>query len=218
MSLPRPMPSKKDVALRLMETADVFVHLDPRPTTVAVPPHLKHAPHLILQVGLNMAVRIPDLQVDDEGISCTLSFSRSPFWCKVPWEAVYALVSHDRRGMVWNDDVPADAGVDFLGKGPIHQVSPPQASVNVHPASAPRAVAALAAQSAGPPDGAQPSRAKKGKRRQIVAAPRAVAPQDFLSVSPPIEPSPSTPSPPSAPAQDPAKPKRQLPSYLRVVK
>jgi hypothetical protein len=55
-----------------------------------------------------MPVPIPDLRLDDDGMSCTLSFNRSPFFCVVPWASVFAMVGEDGRGMVWPDDVPAE--------------------------------------------------------------------------------------------------------------
>lgn len=107
--VPRPLPPKKDVALALLEREpSVFIHLDPRRQGVAVPKWFAGQPQLILQVGLNMAIPIPDLRVDDEGISCTLSFNRAPFQCRLPWHAIWALVSEDQRGMVWPEDIPAD--------------------------------------------------------------------------------------------------------------
>jgi len=102
------LPPKKDVALALLENSSVYVHLDPRADGVTVPPWLRNQPQLVLQVGLNMPVPIPDLSVDTEGVSCTLSFSRSPQFCNVPWNAIYALVGEDGRGMVWPDDVPPE--------------------------------------------------------------------------------------------------------------
>src|SRR5690554_3397570 len=108
MSKTTRLPPKKDVALALLEHSTVFVHLDPRKDDVRVPPWFKKQPQLVLQVGLNMPVPIPDLTLDDEGLSCTLSFSRTPHFCKVPWPAVYALVGENGRGMVWPDDVPAE--------------------------------------------------------------------------------------------------------------
>src|SRR5687768_6057562 len=105
---PTRLPRKKDVALQLLEQATVFVHLDPRAEAVRVPPWFKRQPQLVLQVGLNMAVPIPDLEVDDEGLSCTLSFNRSPFLCVIPWASVFALVDENRQGMVWPDDVPPE--------------------------------------------------------------------------------------------------------------
>jgi stringent starvation protein B len=102
------LPPKKDVALALLERASVFVHLDPRCADVMVPAWLKSQSQLILQIGLNLAVSIPDLTVENEGIACTLSFSRRPHYCRIPWAAVYALVGEDGRGMVWPSDIPAD--------------------------------------------------------------------------------------------------------------
>jgi stringent starvation protein B len=105
---PPRLPPKKDVFLALLEQTSVYVHLDPRQSEVRVPEWFKKEPQLILQIGLNLAVPIRDLFVDDEGASCTLSFSRSPHSCFMPWPAVYALVGEDGRGMVWPDDVPAE--------------------------------------------------------------------------------------------------------------
>src|SRR5277367_977254 len=111
MSSPHPLPPKKEVALALLERSNdrgIFVHLDPRQPSVVVPPWFKKQPQLVLQIGLNMPVPIPDLRLDDDGMSCTLSFSRSPFYCVVPWASVFAMVGEDSRGMVWPDDVPAE--------------------------------------------------------------------------------------------------------------
>src|SRR5580704_1000031 len=58
-----------------------------------------------------MPVPIPDVRVDDEGMSCTLSFNRSPFFCVVPWSSVYAMVGDDGRGMVWPEDVPPEVAL-----------------------------------------------------------------------------------------------------------
>ena len=102
------MPAKKDVALALLESSTVLIHLDPRIEDVRVPAWFKKQPQLVLEVGLNMPVPIPDLSVDDDAVSCTLSFSRSPFFCFIPWSAVYALVGSDGRSMVWPDDVPPE--------------------------------------------------------------------------------------------------------------
>jgi stringent starvation protein B len=102
------LPKKKDVALALLEQASVFIHLDPRKDGVQVPVGFKKQAQLVLQIGLNMVVKIPDLEVDDEGISCTLSFNRRPHYCHMPWASIYALVDESGRGMVWPDDVPPE--------------------------------------------------------------------------------------------------------------
>ena len=102
------LPPKKDVALALLEQASMYIHLDPRADSVQVPTSFKNQPQLVLQVGLNMAVAIPDLHVDEQGLSCTLSFNRTPFLCMIPWPAVFALVGENGQAMVWAEDVPAE--------------------------------------------------------------------------------------------------------------
>jgi stringent starvation protein B len=106
------LPPKKQVALELLEGASLFVHLDPRADDVQVPSQFHGQTQLVLQLGLNMAVAITDLDVNDEGIACTLSFNRTPHWCVMPWKAVYALIGEDGRGMVWPEDVPPELAAE----------------------------------------------------------------------------------------------------------
>jgi stringent starvation protein B len=108
------LPPKKEVALALLERSNVDVYLDPRAKGVVVPPQFRKEPRLILKIGLNMPVPIPDLRLDDESMSCTLSFNRSPFYCVVPWTSVFAMVGEDGRGMVWPDDVPQELAVKVV--------------------------------------------------------------------------------------------------------
>jgi stringent starvation protein B len=130
-----PLPPKKEVALALLERGSVHVHLDPRAGGVVVPAWFKRQPQLVLQVGLNMPVPIPDLRVDEDGMSCTLSFNRSPFFCIVPWSAVFAMVGDDSRGMVWPDDVPPEVATQARGREaePAKKPSPPRALTSVKP-------------------------------------------------------------------------------------
>src|SRR6201995_92235 len=93
------LPPKKDVALALLEQASMYIHLDPRADAVQVPVWVKKQPQLVLQVGLNLAAPIPALHVDESGLSCTLSFNRTPFFCKIPWPAVFALVGENGQAM-----------------------------------------------------------------------------------------------------------------------
>ena len=108
----QPLPGKKDVARALLLKGTVFVHLDPRSDDVVVPAWLKRQPQLVLQVGLDMLIPIPDLRVDDSGVYGTLSFNRNPFTCSVPWHAVFAVVGDDGRGMVWPDSMPSEIAAE----------------------------------------------------------------------------------------------------------
>jgi len=105
-------PDKRDVADALLERGSLFIYLDPRRDDVLVPQYLAKQPQLVLQVGLNLAVPIPDLGVDEEGITGTLSFNRSPFFCRVPWDAIFGLVGDDALGVVWDEDLPDEIAAE----------------------------------------------------------------------------------------------------------
>lgn len=112
MASTTPLPNKKDVARALLLKGTLFVHLDPRVQDVAVPAWLKRQPQLVLQVGLDMPVPIPDFRVDDIGVFGTLSFNRTGFTCSVPWDAVFALAGDDGRGMVWPESMPKEIAAE----------------------------------------------------------------------------------------------------------
>ena len=138
----------------------MYIHLDPRADTVKVPAWFKKQPQLVLQVGLNMAVPIPDLHVDEQGLSCTLSFNRAPFYCMIPWPAVFALVGENGQAMVWAEDVPAEVAAQAQA-----QKAPPE-----KPRSHLRSVGE--GESAPPPPAAQapeaPEKKSTGKPRKTV--------------------------------------------------
>jgi hypothetical protein len=101
----------------------VFVHLDPRVEATSVPSWLASQPQLVLQIGLDLPEPIPDLRVDDDGVYGTLSFNRAPFTCVVPWEAVFALVGDDGKGMLWPESVPPEIAAEIAretgAEGPV---------------------------------------------------------------------------------------------------
>lgn len=225
------LPPKKEVALALLERSNVDVYLDPRAQGVVVPPQYRKEPRLILKIGLNMAVQIPDLRLDDESMSCTLSFSRTPFFCVVPWPSVFAMVGDDGRGMVWPDDVPQELAIRE-GRRP--EAVPPDEPSN--PPSKGRGRTRRAPELGVVEDSKRPAaaaapRGKKSKKKKEEAAPA----RPTLVAVPPVPPStrdigearenrmkegaPPRPVPAAQPrAQDPRRPKRELPPYLRVVK
>lgn len=104
-------PEKLTVMRTLLYKRDstVFMHLDPATLGVhcVIPERLKNQPQVVLQVGLDMPVPIPDLRVDAVGFHGTLSFGGKPFTCFVPWQAIFALVGEDGRGRMWPEDMPA---------------------------------------------------------------------------------------------------------------
>lgn len=109
-SPPRKLPPKKDVLDAFLTTGSARIFLDPRRTGALVPKWFAKQAELVLRVGYTLSPPIPDLTVTEEAVSCTLSFNRAPFWCKMPWNAVFAVVSDvDGRGVVWPEDVPIES-------------------------------------------------------------------------------------------------------------
>ncbi len=222
----QPLPPKKEVALALLERTSVFVHLDPRAAAVVVPAGFKKQAQLVLQVGLNMPVPIRDLHLDDEGMTCTLSFNRTPFFCVVPWSSVYAVVGcDDGRGMIWPEDVPPEVAqaqarsVESVGRG--------ERPERLDRKQAPK-VAIVPERSVDTPAQSQASAAKAKrprKRPALGAVPDADSSSDVSAlktqrngnVAMPARPAVSV-SPIRRAAEATGRRKRELPPYLRVVK
>jgi stringent starvation protein B len=211
-----PLPPKKEVALALLERSRVHIHLDPRKDGVIVPAGFRKQAQLVLEIGLNMPVPIPALRLDDDGMTCTLSFSRTPFYCVVPWTSVFAMVGDDGRGMVWPDDVPPEIAAAAQGG-----VRPAEAPAPKPRAAARRTQTALAEIPDDKPKAKKPSRAKKPRVVAVESEPER--PVLVALPAPPERKGPrAVPSekkrPPPPPRPSAGKAKRELPPYLRVVK
>jgi Stringent starvation protein B len=239
---PRQLPPKKEVALTLLEGPSLFVHLDPRRADVLVPKGFAGQPQLVLQLGLNMAIPIPDLKLDEVGISCTLSFNRSPFWCRLPWSSIYALVGEDGHGMIWPDDVPPEVAQQMQRQASSARTGPgkrPRAKLAAVESSEDEAAPRRRGRDEPKPSGtelrppaseqgasAPASPAQEPKRLEAVSLGprphRAAAARSDDGNKPTAMPTAtdgSSPKPGAGPA--PAggkKPKRELPPYLRVIK
>lgn len=234
---PRP-PPKKDIANELLRGPSLFVHLDPRRPGVIVPKSFTGQPQLVLQVGLNMVIPIPDLKVDDDGISCTLSFNRVPIFCRLPWSSIYALVGENGMGMVWQDDVPPEVAAQMSRSQKAQQQRKPKgklAAVADESKPAPRKAREDAKTDgvAGIGDGSR-REAKRPLEALSPPKPPESAPKRADIAPPPssqggspkrAEPrgdeprdTPSSSPEPSPPPSGGKKPRRELPPYLRVIK
>ncbi|HMY15136.1 MAG TPA: ClpXP protease specificity-enhancing factor SspB [Polyangium sp.] len=237
------LPPKKEVAFALLEGSSMFVHLDPRRPGVLVPPRFRDKPQLVLQIGLNMFVPIPDLKVDDEGITCTLSFDRAPFWVRMPWSAVYALVGEDGRGMMWPNDIPPEVVAQMqnpqqqqqqretpkaaakrprpklsaVGSKPREREQPEEEAEEAAPLSSekdkPEKTGRATVTSISRAAQSQPSRVSDGNAARVSDGNAARTRDDDEDDAPPP---PEPARRPSGPAG--RKPKRELPPYLRVIK
>lgn len=200
----------------------MFIHLDPRRPDVAVPKWFMGQPQLVLQVGLNMAIPIPDLKVDDQGITCTLSFNRAPFWCKIPWSAVYALVGEDGRGGVWAEDVPPEIQLQRQGSSP--QKSQPSKKPRPKLAAVTSSDRAPARDEEEAKPAPSPAPSKPAAEVERPKGPRAVpslaAAPEPSDEAPEQKPEGAGSEAPSASPSSPAggKKKREIPPYLRVIK
>jgi hypothetical protein len=121
-ALPPSPATRRSIAETILRTESLDLYVDPRRPGVVVPPKFRGDPGLVLRVGRSMPVPIPDLLVDDDGISGTLSFDGQPFRCEVPWSAVFAIVSTQKPGAVWADTTPSE----FLCDSPPSGQVPPR--------------------------------------------------------------------------------------------
>lgn len=104
-----PPPDKRAVIDDLLGKGPVLIHCDARRSDVAVPDRFRTEAKLVLRFGHGLSPPIPDLTVDEHGVSATLTFGGTPFRCVLPWAAIYAAVADgEQRGMVWPDDIPED--------------------------------------------------------------------------------------------------------------
>ena len=211
--------AKREFAIALLQESSVFVHLDPRREGVIVPGWLKRQPQLVLQVGLNMAVRIPDLDIGEQAICCTLSFNRSPFFCRVPWSAIFGLVGEDGRGRIWPEDVPLEIAAQMQQQASKEaakeaaKVQRQQGRGRLQAIPSPTAAADKAAktESAAPKGNIAPA-------LQIASAPEPPKPAAGAEAPKSAEPRPNAAKSVSSSSPPGSAGKRELPSYLRVVK
>jgi len=203
----------------------VFVHLGPRHEGVSVPTWLRGHSQLVLQVGLDMPIPIADLRVDGVGVYGTLSFSRQPFTCIVPWDAVFAMSGDDGKGMVWPESMPPEVAAEVnqgARRAGLTSV-PPLADDDVKEGLASRRPAPLPLTEGGEEedDDAQlPPRLSLAPPpvERIRAARRPVRVEAAPDAVPEADARPEASQPPAGKAGSSSKPPRKLPPYLRIVK
>lgn len=102
-------PDKRKLVEELLAEGPVLVRVDARSEGVHVPEDFRNDPRLVLRFGYGLSPAIADLDIDEEGISGTLTFGGRPFHCILPWRSLYAVVAEpEQRGMVWPEDVPEE--------------------------------------------------------------------------------------------------------------
>lgn len=101
-------PEKLAAFQELIARGKTMVTLDARRPGVRVPPRFKDE----LQLNLDFSTRfagVVDFEWDDVGVRSTLTFGGQPFFCEVPWSAVWAMRSHvDNQMLLWPEDLPEE--------------------------------------------------------------------------------------------------------------
>ena len=146
------VPGKKDVLLAFLQRGVAMVHLDARRPGVSVPVQYRDEAHL--RLNLSYRYGIPDMVIGDEQVRATLSFGGYPFYCIVPWEAVFGVTSHaSGDGQVWPQDLPVEVAnsaedpegnqarskARYLSLAAVETDSPPPSEGSPKPASGPHA-------------------------------------------------------------------------------
>jgi stringent starvation protein B len=163
-------PSKQQAFLALLKEGWTSLHLDARRDGVVVPECFGKEPHLILQYGHDLPIPIPDLEIDEEGVHATLSFSRREHLTYVPWSAVYAVTGVDGRGILFAEDVPSDVSVIAAPAADSAPAAPPEPPEEAAVGGAVRRLRSVPAQAEPAPDllGQQePVVARRRKRPQL---------------------------------------------------
>ncbi len=83
---------KEALTVQLLSTGkQLDIHVNPAVSGTILPEYLLKELTIKLNIGLNMAIPIPDLVVDSSGIYATLVFQKQPVTTELPWESIWAV-------------------------------------------------------------------------------------------------------------------------------
>lgn len=100
---------KRALFSELLQDGIVSLHFDPRAPGVQVPARFVGQAQLVL--NFSYRYRLHDFAFSQDVVEATLSFGGQPFFCRVPWYAVFAVTNDGRdKGQVWAQDVPPEMG------------------------------------------------------------------------------------------------------------
>lgn len=93
--------------LKLLQFGTVMVFVDSRQRDVVVPEHLKE--DYQLRLNFDYAYEVDDFRVLPDRLEASLSFNRRNFFCVIPFNAVYLMVSHAiQHGVLFTRSVPVE--------------------------------------------------------------------------------------------------------------
>lgn len=89
----------------LLANGVAMLLVDARREGVEVPEALRDQGKLVLRLGYRLTPPIPDIEVDDEAVTATLTFGPLLYHCVVPWSAVIsAFDSLGQIGFCWPEE------------------------------------------------------------------------------------------------------------------
>lgn len=100
--------SEKQVQmLKLLQFGTVMVFVDSRLRDVQVPLHLKE--DYQLRLNFDYAYEVDDFRVLPDRLEASLSFNQKNYFCVIPFNAVYLIVSHTvQHGVLFTQSVPVE--------------------------------------------------------------------------------------------------------------
>ncbi len=108
------MHRKHKMLIRMLTSGQkVLVLLDPRIDGVEVPEDCYHTLPLGLMLGSDLAIPIPDLSLNSDGFTATLSFNRVGHKISIPWKSIFGMVNEDNEGPLWPEDIPPEVSGNF---------------------------------------------------------------------------------------------------------
>lgn len=118
---------KHKIIEALLSTGSVFIAIDPTRGGVAgLPRDLAKKDHVVLQVGYNLPLPIPDLSIRPVYFSGTLSFGGKPHEVVVQWSAAYSAWDEYGTVVQWHDLPTAAKG---LAPAPVAEAPKPKSNV-----------------------------------------------------------------------------------------
>lgn len=96
---------KRELFEQMFEAGTAMVVFDASSPQVKVPSHFATERELRLNFSHNF--RLPDLEVDNEGIRATLKFAEGYCFCDIPWTVIFALQCEALdKSALWPEDLP----------------------------------------------------------------------------------------------------------------
>lgn len=102
-----PDSDKQSQILKLLQFGTVMVFVDSRHPGVIVPEYLKG--DYQLRLNFDYAYEVADFRILPDRIEASLSFNRKNFFCVVPLNAVYLMISHTiQHGILFTQSIPIE--------------------------------------------------------------------------------------------------------------